>query len=342
MRDPGGSAAAHGPERLHSPRPFSAMLATAAAPAKPFRLRVAPAELAPRKAAPVTLHAAMRPGEAFAAVAAAALFQLAANAPGALTTDNPEFIHQMRVALRRLRSAMQLFRPYLPRDFLMDSGADLRWLAQLLGKARDHDVLITQTLPRVLRGPTARRAGATERALAAALADSHEAASATVRRALRSRRYRALLHELAETVRLLRERDTLQAPGGDLRDFAARKLKAASRKLHLAPAALAALPTDPRHQFRIAAKRLRYTVDFFGPLFKAKPAKRYAQRLADLQDALGALNDHAVAHLMLADLDVDPLLLQTAQARLRDHDHMWLEQAVAAQARLLRAKPFWD
>ncbi|HEY4374979.1 MAG TPA: CHAD domain-containing protein [Burkholderiales bacterium] len=318
------------------------MLATVAAPAKPFRLRVTPAELEPRKAAPAQLDAAMRPGAAFAAIAAAALFQLTANAPGVLISDNPEFIHQMRVALRRLRSAMQLFRTYLPQDFLVDGGADLQWLAQVLGQARDHDVLITQTLPRVLRAPSARRAGSDERAIIAALQAPHEAACAAARKALRSRRYRALLHELAETVRLLGECETPQVRGGDLRDFAARKLKAASRKLRVSPEELAALPSDPRHQFRIAAKRLRYTVEFFAPLFKNKPAQRYARHLADLQDALGALNDHAVAQSMLATLAIDPATLQAAQARLRDHDRSWLEQTVAAQARLLRAKPFWD
>ncbi|MDB5805725.1 MAG: hypothetical protein JWN73_3047, partial [Betaproteobacteria bacterium] len=134
-----------------------------------FRLRIAPAGLEPRKAAPAQLDAAMPPAQAFSAVLAAALFQLSANAPGALTSDNPEFIHQMRVALRRLRSALHLFRAYLPYDFVAEGGAELQWLAQLLGQARDYDVLVTQTLPRLLRAPAARRAGNTERALAAAL-----------------------------------------------------------------------------------------------------------------------------------------------------------------------------
>jgi len=318
------------------------MVSPIANTARPFRLRIAPAGLEPRKAAPVQLDAAMRPAQAFGAIAAAGLFQLTANAPGALTSDNPEFIHQMRVALRRLRSALHLFRAYLPQDLVQEGAPELQWLAQLLGQARDYDVLITQTLPRILRAPAARRAGAGERALAAALAPRRAACLAAVRKALRSRRYRALLHRLSETIRLLQQRETSGVGGkADLRDFAARKLRQAQKKLRVTPKALAALPSEERHEFRIAAKRLRYAVEFFAPLFKAKPAQRYARNLADLQDALGILNDDAVALALLADLAPAPDRLPAVQARLREQDQASLEQAAAAQARLLRAKAFW-
>jgi triphosphatase len=319
------------------------MVSPATPATAPFRLRIAPADLEPRKSAAVQLDAAMRPGQAFGTIAAAGLFQLSANAPGALTSDNPEFIHQMRVALRRLRSALHLFRAYLPQDLVQDGGAELQWLAQLLGQARDYDVLITQTLPRLLRAPTAKRAGAAERALGAALAPRRAACLAAVRKALRSRRYRALLHRLAEAVRLLQQHRTVGVGGkADLRDFASRKLRQAEKKLRLTPPALLAMPSMERHQFRIGAKRLRYTVEFFAPLFKARPARRYAQYLADLQDALGMLNDHAVALNLLADLPVAPQHMLTAQARLHEQEQKWLEQAAAAQGRRLRAKSFWD
>ncbi|MDB5803912.1 MAG: h16, partial [Betaproteobacteria bacterium] len=165
---------------------------------------------------------------------------------------------------------------------------------------------------------------------------------AAVRKALRSRRYRALLHRLAETMRLLQQRETIGVGGkADLRDFAARKLRQAEKKLRVTPKALAALPDEERHRFRIAAKRLRYTVDFFSPMFRPEPARRYAQHLADLQDVLGMLNDQAVAQGLLAELPVAPDFLLAAQARLDEQNQSWLEQAAAAQARLLRAKTFW-
>jgi CHAD domain-containing protein len=319
-------------------------MASRATPSKAaLRLLVPAADLAPRKSAAVQLDAAMHPARAFGAIAAAGLFQLSANAPGVLTSNNPEFIHQMRVALRRLRSALHLFGAYLPQDLIQEGSAELQWLTQLLGQARDHDVLITQTLPRALRTPTARRAGATEHALGAALAPRRAACLAAVRKALRSRRYRALLHRLAEAVRLLQQHQTVGVGGkANLRDFASRKLRQSGKKLRVTPRGLAALSSGERHHFRIAAKRLRYAVEFFSPLFKAGPARRYARPLADLQDALGMLNDHAVALNLLSDLRVAPHHLLAAQTHLHEEDRKWLAQAVAAQRRLLRAQPFWD
>lgn len=306
------------------------------------RLIVAPGPLAPRKAAPVQLTPKMHPAQAFAAVTDACIYQLAANAPGAITGDDPEFIHQMRVALRRLRSALRLFREHLPVDFVAAVDPELRWLAALLGTARDWDVLLEATLPRLLRPRGGARAGANERALLAAIAPRRATARNAVRKALRSRRYTALLHRLSDAVHTLQGNEALDAVAGlKLLAFAARHLGRAAKKLRAKPAELAAMHSTERHQFRIRAKRLRYAVDFFSALFDADKTRRYAKRLAELQDALGLLNDHAVARGHLAALKVEPQLALLVSSRIEAQDRALIAEAVEGYARLRKAAPFW-
>ncbi|MCY7387095.1 MAG: inorganic triphosphatase, partial [Burkholderiales bacterium] len=123
---------------------------------RPERLRKAergyrlfhPEPLVARRAVGVKLKRKWSPLEAMLAIVAACLSQFDANVEGALASDDPEYIHQLRVSLRRLRSAMRIFKP-------ADAGAigdGLKWLAATLGTARDWDVLVTASLPTLLTG----------------------------------------------------------------------------------------------------------------------------------------------------------------------------------------------
>jgi inorganic triphosphatase YgiF len=104
----------------------------------------------PFKAGTVALSATMPPGEAFRRIALSCLEHLQQNHHGALTSDDPEYIHQMRVATRRLRAALRLFAPILP-DGLADSlQLPLAALMTHLGRARDLDVLLTEIANPVL------------------------------------------------------------------------------------------------------------------------------------------------------------------------------------------------
>ena len=89
----------------------------------------------------------MDPVEAFRRVALACLSQLQANEAGVLHSDDIEYLHQARVALRRLRAALRVFAPALPRKFVSRWGAAWKALALSLGDARDHDVFRTSLLP---------------------------------------------------------------------------------------------------------------------------------------------------------------------------------------------------
>jgi polyphosphate kinase 2 (PPK2 family) len=75
------------------------------------------------------------------------LRQVAANAPGLVTDDDPEWVHQMRVGTRRLRSCLSLMKRFAAEAELEPLVAEVKWLAALLGDARDWDVFATETLP---------------------------------------------------------------------------------------------------------------------------------------------------------------------------------------------------
>ncbi len=314
----------------------------AQASAAPALALAVPATLTPRKAAPVNLAPAMHPAQAFAAIARSCLYQLSANAPGALTAQDPEFIHLMRVALRRLRSAVKLFKEHLPAGFIERINPELRLLAGLLGEVRDWDVLLGQTLPRVLRATPDARAGSIERTLQAAIHPLREAQLTRLRRGLRARRYRVLIHDLAEIIAQLEgPKAALTRDCVDLAGFAAHHLKRASRKLRMPAASLEQMQSEERHQVRIAAKRLRYAVEAFVSLYTGKAARRYAEQLAQLQDALGILNDHAVALQRLATLDLPAATRSKVQRQLQTHEAPHLDDALTAYRALRKSRKFW-
>lgn len=102
--------------------------------------------LRPVKAGPSPVHPEMSPRAAFLAVAEACLNQLDANEEGLQGSNPGEFVHQMRVALRRLRAALKLFSPDLPKGFSAEWNARWRTVGNHLGAARNWEVLETQLL----------------------------------------------------------------------------------------------------------------------------------------------------------------------------------------------------
>ena len=263
-----------------------------------YRLRLG-APPKPVKAAPSPLVAAQAPLEAFSGIAAACVAQLQLNELGA-GEDDPEFIHQMRVALRRLRSALRIFRPVLPDGLEQAVVPPIRDLAGALGTARDWDVLAEEIVE-----PARRSFAADARlsALAAAVDHARQQARAVAQQALAAPKHAAALLDL--NARL--HQDGSAAVGESLAAFAARRLN----RLHKNALALAdaAEETDPAslHALRIGVKRLRYALEFFAPLHRARDVRDALEALTALQDALGALNDLSRAGALLAQcLDGDP------------------------------------
>ncbi|MBM3561399.1 MAG: CHAD domain-containing protein, partial [Alphaproteobacteria bacterium] len=100
----------------------------------------------PVKAAPVVLSRGMSQAAAFRAIALACMLHMQANEAGFMAGLDPEYLHQMRVAVRRLRSAFAVFRQRMPADRLAPVADEARMLARQLGTARDWDVFATETM----------------------------------------------------------------------------------------------------------------------------------------------------------------------------------------------------
>jgi CHAD domain-containing protein len=182
-------------------------------------------------------------------------------------------------------------------QWLDDLQADLKLLAARLGVARDWDVFLSQTAAEIRRAlPAERRitqlvviAGRKRAAAYAALA-AHFAAPGWPRLEMNL----ALLPTLRPW-----DRDSTgeraERLAGPLRATAAQALDRRAGHVLAAGEDISGLPLEQLHDIRKQAKRLRYGVEFFAPLFGGKPARKYAARLEHLQEILGTLNDADVA-----------------------------------------------
>ena len=295
-------------------------------------LQVAPAAPAP---APLPLDPAQQAGPVLAAILGAQLRLMlfwAARIPGA---TGPEPVHQMRVATRRLRAALSTFRPVATSPALAAIAAPLKDCAAQLGAARDWDVF--------MHGAGAR--------LAAAFPGDARCA-AMLRAGVRRRRkvYRGLqayltgagFRTLAASLALLAA-DRPWPDGPEMPGFAAARLAARLRTVRRAGRGIAALPVPALHELRKDCKRLRYTAEFFQPLFGAKPSRRFLRALADLQEELGLLNDGSAVGGLMAQLGRSERGYAAGLA-----EGFTAAQSNAARSRIVKAwrdfravKPFW-
>lgn len=248
--------------------------------------------LKPFKAKPAPISASMTPVEAFRAIALGCLEHFQRNEAGILAGGDPEFIHQARVALRRLRSAIKLFAPVLPKEFVQSYSRTWQTLASALGEARNWDVFIAETLPPMAAAFTDDKDIKRLRKAAQGLARN---ARKSIIGLLAVREYPCLLLEFTAAIYVLD--DTLPIPLSDfVRQQTARHAKKA-RKLAIRHGELC--PAQ-RHKMRIAFKRVRYTLEFFEPLLPQRSLKPYLAALARLQEELGLINDHVTAEMLIA------------------------------------------
>jgi inorganic triphosphatase YgiF len=266
---------------------------------------------------------------AFAAIAGNCLSQYRRNETILLERRAPEAVHQARVGLRRLRSAMTLFKKVLVGPELGRLNARIRDLAQVLGEARDLDVLIEQAPPEPIL---------------AALTAAREAAYTALEQTLASSEARLLPLDLSEWVAGGSWRNEAETQVTTLRKFAAKALNRTRRKTRSHGRHLAEIDVEARHQLRKDAKKLRYAIEFSGPLFakdgERRKRKTFARALRHLQEYLGMLNDRATAETRLASLGLGDTPEATAFLRTWDDDAL-LADAAKARHSLLDAKPFW-
>ncbi|MDP1863500.1 MAG: CHAD domain-containing protein [Thiobacillus sp.] len=258
----------------------------------------------PVKSASVALNRDMSVEDGFAAMVQVCLAQFQANLPGVRASDDIEYVHQARVALRRLRAALRLYRRLcvLP-DELMDG---LRTLVSALGPARDWDVLCTETLPAI--APHYPDANAWQHGFSA-LASRRAELRATTQAALMQAHPGAWLlafqrwmlqrgwRTSSETQRLVQL--------SPLKKWARRALQKGHRPIVRGARDFGRLQPVQRHALRIAIKRQRYATEFFQSLFTKRLQARYQAVLQELQDSLGRINDASVAKRLLMDDEVD-------------------------------------
>jgi CHAD domain-containing protein len=224
------------------------------------------------------------------AALASGLHRLVAHDPGVRLDEDPEEVHQARVATRRLRSDLRTFKTLVDPEWADGLRQELGWLARPLGEVRDADVLLDR-----LRAETG-RIPAEDRPPVGALIDrltaSRERSLETLFEALDSKRYVALLDALIDGVANPRLADDADKPAEDV---AATLVGKAWRKLKRSVGELGPEPADEQlHRVRIMAKRCRYAAEAVVGV-EGRPAKRFAGAVAGLQDVLGQLQDAVVA-----------------------------------------------
>lgn len=298
------------------------------------------AALAPRKKGELRLSPEATAGETLQAMARDCTAQIAGNAAVLRQVDEPEVVHQLRVGARRLRSALATFRPILGDDDGAALGEGLKWLAKACDQARNLDVQYADTVRPALERPEAPRGlDRFDEAVQTARAKAYGEVLAMVS----SQRFRDLVLELAAWIETgaWRGEPGAARPG---RAFAADALERRRRKLLKRGRGLETVDDDQRHKARLQAKRLRYTVEAFAPLFDAKAVERFLDRLRPLQDHLGTLNDIATAEAVVEGLNLDPaaayaagrLIGERAAGRAR-----LIRRAVRGMRRLEKVAPFW-
>jgi inorganic triphosphatase YgiF len=273
--------------RLHRECPFS--LADADLAARGYAL-LAPSAAAWCKAAPVKLDPALTAGEAFRRIATTCVGHLRENEACAVAGEDAEGVHQMRVATRRLRSAISIFRDSLPGVWSGRLMREVRWLTGEMASAREWDVFLSETLAPL------REAMPDEPSLALLAARGAGARAKAYERvcaATADPRYTRLLLDLS---RALAEGWEATAP---VVQTAREVLALRHEKALRAGANLAQLEAEALHRLRIRLKQLRYAVEFFADLFPGKRPRKYASALADLQDCLGVLQDVAMTQPLL-------------------------------------------
>ncbi len=235
--------------------------------------------------------------EVLRAALSAAAAKLVASDAGIRTGDDPEDIHDARVATRRVRSHLRTFRTVVDEQWANNLRAELKWLGGLLGAVRDAEVLQARLLAKVDRLPESDQPAA--RRLLTSLDRQRTDGRKTLLDAMRSDRYLELLERVIAAAQ--RPRVLLRVEDEDdrkvMQDLARRPWN------HLRDA-VGDLPDEPAdeelHAVRIRAKRARYAVEAVSPVF-GKPARQFARALTDLQDVLGEHQDAVVAGKWLRD-----------------------------------------
>jgi inorganic triphosphatase YgiF len=269
------------------------------------------------KAEPVRVDVRMSVAEGFAAILTACLRHYRLNEPLVIASKDTAALHQSRVAMRRLRSALTLFKPVVSDGDFSRLREELRWFTGRLGDARNLDVYLQRDLDEASR---------------AELEAKRERAYRAVIRSMNSARLRKLLLDLILWASLGQWRSGVKSIGA-LPRYALTRVDKLWGGIEAAGERLAIMDEDSRHRLRIEVKKLRYALEFFQALFRseAHEQKRFGASVEDLQESLGALNDIVTARRFAFHDDAGD---QRKEQRL-------VRQSERAFRRLAEIGPYW-
>jgi triphosphatase len=273
--------------------------------------------------------------DAFATILRSCLKHLLEAIPSAEDGRDPDGIHQLRVSLRRLRAALDLMHSVGSLSRLEQLRADARWFAHNLSAAREWDIFESETLPTIAKGcPTI----AGFEALGDVAQKRRSAAYNKVRMVLADRRCATFIIGLGGWIEARGWRSDVAPENlGQLAEpttnFAHRMLSAQHAKVLKRGKHFKSQTAEERHYVRLAVKKLRYVVEFLLPLYDlGKPARRYSQKLAELQEELGSFNDMATTASLLSGIGGECLEGANARAAIAG----WQAHAMVGSEQRLR------
>ena len=258
-------------------------------------------------------------------------------APIAYNHEHIEGVHQVRVSLRRLRSAISIFRKAIPREITDPWNQEMRWVASGFGPARDLDVFIGEGLD-VMAGKIPLQAG--EKKLQKLAVKRQEAAYVDIRTLMESDRYKKFVtnFDLWITDRgwfqVEMPADIRENLGKSVVGYAKKVMSKRLKTVLLTGAHMETMSDEELHQLRIECKKLRYATEFFSALFDPKDMAAFTMQLKEVQGLLGIMNDVAVMPGLMEKLlgkSKDPELFQYAGALLGWRCH----QGTTVRERLL-------
>jgi len=231
------------------------------------------------------------------------LQHLQRNLRGAMASDDAEYLHQMRVALRRLRVVLRMVMKVRADEELAGLSRDVAALCVALGRIREWDVIIAGTVQPMCK----RMAGHTGlQALLAVCERQRAACYAALRGETQARELQRLILRFAIWMNgpYWLQRDAVP----QAQDFATRRLQKLAKRFAQAGEQLNGLDAARLHALRIIAKKLRYSAEFFAALYDKQKTKSFLAELSVVQDVFGQINDIAVAHRLLEELAAMPEL----------------------------------
>lgn len=244
--------------------------------------------------------------------------------PGVRLAEDAEALHQARVAIRRLRSDLRTFGPLIEPAWAGELNDRLRWLAGLLGEARDADVMHERLHARI--GLLADEDRPAAGKLVADLATQRQAAHAGLLGAMDSQQYLSVLQVLVDSARSPRLLPGSHQPA---QDAATELLAVPWRRLRRHVQSLGVEPADADlHEVRIRAKRVRYAAEAVRAVL-GRRAGTFARSAAGLQEVLGDHQDAVVAGNLLRQLAAGA----PAEVAFAAGELSGLERAAAAEAR---------